>query len=259
MRDGRGILVSACLASVKRLGGELDTPPCGFKERNQKGSPRPADAPSRTGQPVVEADGKSQGEAVTLEVKHGQPEASLALPGRHQALSLEEPLGRESAAAADGSQAAGLCSAPAGERPAGASHGIREAPGSHWPRRGPRAAVSHAGQCPRGEFRAAVWPGHPEPWETGFLKGSLPSRFPKEQGMEWQLSCLSYELSWLPRTCLEVLKDEATWVSPGLYLKPMFLEPTTEFEKTPSSTSDGLQITPRLLALRAVGLAGLPP
>ncbi|XP_029414991.1 protein FAM220A [Nannospalax galili] len=246
IRDGRGIL-GTCLANMNRSQqGDLDKLSRGLKKRTQKGSPGLADVPSWKDQPEVRVDGKSQDTAASLEMKRDLSQADLELHSGHKELPYpKESMGRDLALASVLSKAWGLSSAPAKECLAEVSGGIGKALGSDGLGRGPRATDNHRGQCPKGEPWVLGWPGQPEPWEMGFLKGEPPNAFPSERGAESELSCPCYELFQMPDVHHEVLpKDETRCISVE-HLKPMFSEQTIGYKKTVASiesTSYGLQM-----------------
>lgn len=258
MRDGRGTL-GTCLANVKRSGGDLDKLLCGLKKRSQQRSSCPA-APSRRDQPAVGADGKSQAEAGSSEVKTGPSSADLLLcSGNKVHRYLTESVGRNAALAIALREDEGLPSAPAEELLHGVSGGIREALRRDWLETGPRATDSQ-GQCPGGEPWVSGWPGHPNPWDIRFFKCEPPNAFPDKSGAELELSCLHSELLWVPGDLPEILpKDETRCVFLDL-LKPMFSEHTIGHKKIVSSiksTSSGPQIMLGSLALQPFKLANL--
>lgn len=255
MRAGRGTL-GICLASVKQSqGGDPHKLACGLKKRSQKGKPSPSDVPSWTDQPIADTHGKSPAmAAASPERKHDQSKASLLLHSGFQVLqSLKRSMGRSSAPAASLGKA--LSSAPSEEQLAGVSSGIRDALGSDWPGRDPRATDSH-GQYLRGESWVSGWLGHPKLRETGFLRGEPLSAVPKELGTRPELSHRYSELCQLPYayTHYEVLPEDKTRCVSLDHLNPAL---SVEDEKTLSSTSDGLQIVVGSLALQSSGLASL--
>ncbi|CAO2630492.1 Protein FAM220A [Lemmus lemmus] len=251
MRGRRGTL-GACLTNVRRSqGGDLDKLLCGLKKRSRKGSPSPAYVPSWTDQPATDTDGRSQDTVVaSLEMNHGQKVLQY----------LKESTGRNLAPAASISKV--LLSALE-EHLAGVSCGIRDALGSDWPGRGPRATDS-CGRNPKGESWVSGWSDHPKLREVGFLKGEPLSAVPEGPGTRSELSHPYSELCQLPYAYAyyEVLPEDETRCVSLDGSKPMFPEQTVDHEETLSSlksTLDGLQLVVGSLALQSSRSASLMP
>ncbi|XP_004048103.4 putative protein FAM220BP [Gorilla gorilla gorilla] len=253
MRDRRGPL-GTCLAQVQWAGGgDSDKLSYSLKKRMPTEGPWPADAPSWMNKPAV--DGNSQSEALSLEMRKDPSGAGLSLPSGGAVLPyVKESARRNPASAATPSAAVGLFPAPAEYFARVSCSGV-EALGRDWLGGGPRATHSHRGQCPKGEPRVSRLPCHQKLPEMGSFQDDLPSAFPSGLGSELELSCLHSILSATLHACPEVLlNDEMKGIFLDL-LNPMFSKQTIQFKKMFKSTSDGLQITLRLLALQHFELA----
>nr|XP_044999435.1 protein FAM220A [Jaculus jaculus] len=173
---GRRGTLDTCLANVKCSGGgDLDKLLSGLKKRTQRGSPCPA-VPSKKDQPVVGANGKSQDEAVSLEMKSDLSCADHLLHSGDKLHPLTESTGRGPTLAAAVRKDEGLPPGPVEERLARVYGAMKEALRRDWLEGGPRATDSQEGQYPKGELWVSGWPGHPKPWDVTFLKFSWKMR-----------------------------------------------------------------------------------
>ncbi|XP_009234239.3 putative protein FAM220BP [Pongo abelii] len=248
MRDRRGPL-GTCLAQVQWAGGgDSDKLSYSLKKRMRTEGPWPADAPSWMNKPA--ADGNSQSEALSLEMRKDPSGAGLLLSGGGPVLPyVKESVRRNPASAATLSAAVGLFPAPTEYFARVSSSGV-EALAGDWLGGGPRATHGH-----KGEPRVSRLPCHQKLPEMGSFQDDPTSAFPSGPGSELEPSCLHSILSATLHACPEVLLNDETKRIFLDRLNPMFSKQTIEFKKMFKSTSRGLQITLGLLALQHFELA----
>ncbi|CAD7683892.1 unnamed protein product [Nyctereutes procyonoides] len=254
MRDRVGAL-DTCLGKVKGVGEDSNRLLYGLG-RAQGESPCLSGIPSSSWMhtSVVDVDGNSQNEELSMEMKNALSETSLLLLNGNKVLPcLKESLRRNSASIAAQSKTLDLFCAPAEECLAGVPCGMRD-----WLGGGPRAINSHRGWCHKGEPWGSGLLCCQKRLEMGISEEEPPSALPEGSGLELELSCLHFVLSTLLYACPEVfLNDETKCVFLG-HLEPVFSEQTVENKKMLSSiksTSNHLQVTLGLLALPAFEVA----
>ncbi|XP_075851398.1 protein FAM220A [Microcebus murinus] len=253
MRDRRKPL-GTCLEKVKWEGGDdSDKQLYSLKKRTQEESPCPADTSSWMNKLTVDVNGNSQTETLSLQMKNDLSGADLLLHNGNKVLPyLKESIRRNSASAATPSKTVGLFSVPAEECFPGVSCCVVEALRRNWLGRGPKATDGHRGQCSKGKPWVSGLPCYQELLEMGIFKDDPSSAFPERLGCELEPSCLRSVLSAMLHANPEVLLNDETKHVFLEHLKPAFSEQTIGYREMLSSvksTSNGLQITWRLLAL----------